>query len=101
MGDQCQGKELCMWRTHKRASGVDFGNRNVGDKGNNKMKLLFENWRKYLNEELTNQNSEFKTWHEEVIKHLTKDGYDPAKYEKGAKRSYLDGETTVDYEIGW
>ena len=65
------------------------------------MKLLLENWRKYLNEELTNQNSEFKTWHEEVIKHLTKDGYDPAKYEKGAKRSYLDGETTVDYEIGW
>jgi predicted GNAT superfamily acetyltransferase len=65
------------------------------------MKLLFENWRQYLKEELNNQNSDFETWHKEVIEGLTKDGYDPVKYEKGAKRSYLDGETTVDYEIGW
>ena len=64
-------------------------------------KIIRQIVRLVLVEETTKQNSDFKKWHEEAIKHLTKDGYDPVKYEKGAKRSYHDGYTTMDYEIEW
>jgi len=71
------------------------------------MKLLLENWRMYLESvdltgyELDNQNSYFEEWHEKVIEELTKDGYDPVKHEKGAKRSYTDGYTVMEFSEEW
>ena len=63
--------------------------------------LIREYVRTLLKEELDNQNSDFETWHQEVIENLTKDGYDPVKFEKGAKRSYIDGYTVMEFEEEW
>ena len=52
------------------------------------MKLLLENWRKYLNEEKDKLNSTFEDWHAEVIEGLKNDGYDPETDEKGARAAY-------------
>ena len=51
--------------------------------------------------ELDNQNSYFEEWHEKVIEELTKDGYDPVKHEKGARRSYTDGYTVMEFSEEW
>jgi len=75
------------------------------------MKLIMENWRKHAQSlmesvdltgyELNNQISSFKEWHEKVIESLTKDGYDPVKHEKGARRWYNAGYTVMEFDEEW
>ena len=66
------------------------------------MKLLFENWRRFLAEgEMDKFNSSFKEWHQEVIDSLTADGYDPTKHAKAAEGAYNDGYTPADFEEEW
>jgi len=51
--------------------------------------------------ELNNQTSSFKEWHKKVIESLTKNGYDPVKHEKGARRWYNAGYTVMEFDEEW
>ena len=65
------------------------------------MKLLFENWRKYLSEELDPKNTGWAEWHREIKKNLKGDGYDPKRFEKKAWVAYNQGYTTAEFEEEW
>jgi hypothetical protein len=66
------------------------------------MKIIFENWRRFLVEGERNKlNSSFSEWHQEVIDSLADDGYDPAKYGNAAEGAFNDGYTPADFEEEW